>query len=33
MTETFQILILLLAVISVVGLVAKRLQIRPPFCL
>ena len=27
MTETFQILILLLAVISVVGLVAKRLQI------
>ena len=33
MTETFQILILLLAVISVVGLVAKRLQIPPAILL
>ncbi len=33
MTETFQILILLLAVISMVGLVAKRLQIPPAILL
>jgi monovalent cation/hydrogen antiporter len=33
MTETFQILILLLAVISVVGLVAKRLKIPPAILL
>jgi monovalent cation/hydrogen antiporter len=33
MTETFQILILLLAVISVVGLVAKRLQVPPAILL
>src|SRR5271167_4864084 len=33
MTETFQILILLLAVISVVGLIAKRLQIPPSILL
>jgi monovalent cation/hydrogen antiporter len=33
MTETFQILILLLAVISVVGLIAKRLQIPPAILL
>ena len=33
MTETFQILILLLAVISAVGLVAKRLQIPPAILL
>ena len=33
MTETFQILILLLAVISVVGLVAKRLKIPPSILL
>ena len=33
MTETFQILILLLAVISLVGLVAKRLQIPPAILL
>jgi CPA1 family monovalent cation:H+ antiporter len=33
MTETFQILILLLAVISVVALVAKRLKIPPAILL
>src|ERR1700678_1370540 len=33
MTETFQILILLLAVISVVGLIAKRLKIPPAILL
>src|SRR5206468_7932504 len=33
MTETFQILILLLAVICLVGLVAKRLQIPPAILL
>jgi Na+/H+ antiporter len=33
MTETFQILILLLAVISLVGLIAKRLQIPPAILL
>ena len=32
MTETFQILILLLAVISLVGVIAKRLRFPPPFC-